>query len=242
MSDETTAAIRKKCRGANIELVGEIQGAPQSGNVRRRAAPCFFPTQAERGLWHGHGRSAHVRERRSYAATAGPALRSFLPMWGFVCETEQDYLGAIDRVHQIRPTSCREKAFREYHYLRMARDYVAQYEKEIGLHVHGKRALQAHERGKGHTSRSSRFQSTESSALRPAKQIAFAAVHSFKTAADGFSRTPDATSGQRACGQVPGRNRLPRKSSNTLPARFAMLLPGRASGSTKLQPAARYRP
>ena len=55
-------------------------------------------------------------------------------MWSisiYVCRYERDYLDAIRRVGEISPQACREKAMREFHYLRMAKDYVIEYEKEI---------------------------------------------------------------------------------------------------------------
>ena len=50
---------------------------------------------------------------------------------GFVCRYEPDYVNAIRRVGEISPQTCREKAMRDFHYLRMAKDYLAEYEKEI---------------------------------------------------------------------------------------------------------------
>jgi glycosyltransferase involved in cell wall biosynthesis len=50
---------------------------------------------------------------------------------GFVCARYDDYVGAIDSVATISPYACRDKAMREFHYLRMATDYVIEYEKEI---------------------------------------------------------------------------------------------------------------
>jgi glycosyltransferase involved in cell wall biosynthesis len=55
------------------------------------------------------------------------------PDTGFVCMTDADYSAALEKIDTIRPAACRERALREYHYLRMARDYVAQYEYEAGL-------------------------------------------------------------------------------------------------------------
>ena len=45
VSDETTAAIREKCRHADIELVGEIQGARRA-ELFAGAKAFLFPTQA----------------------------------------------------------------------------------------------------------------------------------------------------------------------------------------------------
>jgi hypothetical protein len=55
---------------------------------------------------------------------------------GFVCRYEPDYVNAIRCVDQISPETCREKAMRDFHYVRMARDYVAEYEKEIATKRH----------------------------------------------------------------------------------------------------------
>jgi glycosyltransferase involved in cell wall biosynthesis len=53
---------------------------------------------------------------------------------GFVCRYEPDYLNAIRRVGEIKPQTCRDKAMRNFHYLRMAKDYLGEYEKEIRAH------------------------------------------------------------------------------------------------------------
>jgi glycosyltransferase involved in cell wall biosynthesis len=53
---------------------------------------------------------------------------------GYICRYEPDYLNAIRRISEISPRTCREKALRDFHYLSMARDYVAEYEKEIRSH------------------------------------------------------------------------------------------------------------
>jgi hypothetical protein len=47
-----------------------------------------------------------------------------------VCTTEDDYRVAFSRLDEIRPEACREKALRDFHYLRMASDYVVEYQKE----------------------------------------------------------------------------------------------------------------
>ena len=50
---------------------------------------------------------------------------------GFVCKEADDYVAAINSVAGISPQTCRDKAMKEYHYLRMAADYIIEYEKEI---------------------------------------------------------------------------------------------------------------
>ena len=49
------------------------------------------------------------------------------PETGFVCRDRQDYLDAIDHLGTIQPEACRTRAIRDFHYLRMAGDYVREY-------------------------------------------------------------------------------------------------------------------
>lgn len=55
---------------------------------------------------------------------------------GFTCDTLAEYAAAAERVHEIRPQACRDRATREFHDQVMARRYVAEYERELGrLHT-----------------------------------------------------------------------------------------------------------
>ena len=53
------------------------------------------------------------------------------PDVGFVCKDYEDYVEAVHRISDVSPRACRDKAMRDYHYLKMAAGYVAEYEKEI---------------------------------------------------------------------------------------------------------------
>lgn len=53
------------------------------------------------------------------------------PDVGFVCSTMEEYVRAVERAPEIPPAACREKAMREFHYLRMAREYAAHYQRII---------------------------------------------------------------------------------------------------------------
>ena len=50
---------------------------------------------------------------------------------GFVCKDENEYLAAIDNIGSITPQACRAKAMRDFHYLRMAGDYVTEYKRQM---------------------------------------------------------------------------------------------------------------
>ncbi|MDE5106833.1 MAG: glycosyl transferase family 1, partial [Trichodesmium sp. St17_bin3_1_1] len=50
---------------------------------------------------------------------------------GFICGKLNEYIAAVERLNEISPQACREKAMRDFHYLTMAANYLKEYEKEI---------------------------------------------------------------------------------------------------------------
>ncbi|HEY2394001.1 MAG TPA: glycosyltransferase [Candidatus Angelobacter sp.] len=128
-SEETTAAIRAMCNHPNIELVGEIQGE-RKAELFAGARALLFPTQANEAFGAVMA-EALMSGTPVICSNHGACEEIITPDVGFVCSTEQDYLAAISRVQEIKPADCRDKAFRDYHYLRMAKDYVEQYRVEI---------------------------------------------------------------------------------------------------------------
>jgi glycosyltransferase involved in cell wall biosynthesis len=50
---------------------------------------------------------------------------------GFLCRGESEFAEVIGRIGGILPAACREKALRDYHYLRMAEDYLREYRVEM---------------------------------------------------------------------------------------------------------------
>jgi glycosyltransferase involved in cell wall biosynthesis len=128
-NEETTAVIREKCRHANIELVGEIQGA-RKAEMFAGARALLFPTQTNEAFGTVMA-EALISGTPVISSNHGACGEIISPDVGFVCDTEQDYLAAISCVQEIEPADCRDKAFRDYHYLRMAKDYVEQYKFEI---------------------------------------------------------------------------------------------------------------
>jgi glycosyltransferase involved in cell wall biosynthesis len=47
---------------------------------------------------------------------------------GFLCVTEDEFVDALGRAGGIDPQACRARALRDFHYHRMARDYIREYE------------------------------------------------------------------------------------------------------------------
>jgi glycosyltransferase involved in cell wall biosynthesis len=50
---------------------------------------------------------------------------------GFVCKDMDDYASAVNNIASIKPKTCREKAMKDYHFMKMTTDYIDEYQKEI---------------------------------------------------------------------------------------------------------------
>jgi glycosyltransferase involved in cell wall biosynthesis len=129
-SEEANTSIREKYSHSDIELAGEIQGN-RKAELFAGARALLFPTQLNEAF--GAVMAEALMSGTPVISSNRGACREIISSdVGFVCETEQDYMEATDRLHQIKPVDCREKALRDYHYLRMAGDYVEQFKQEIG--------------------------------------------------------------------------------------------------------------
>jgi glycosyltransferase involved in cell wall biosynthesis len=129
VSEQANTAVRELCTQANIELLGEIQGR-RKAEIFAGARALLFPTQVNEAFGAVMA-EALMSGTPVICSNRGACPEIVAPDVGFVCATEPDYLAAIDRVHEIKPRACRDKALRDYHYLRMARDYAEQYRQEI---------------------------------------------------------------------------------------------------------------
>jgi glycosyltransferase involved in cell wall biosynthesis len=53
------------------------------------------------------------------------------PETGIVCDSEEEWRGALNRLSELSPVRCREVALAKYHYKRMTKDYLREYQREI---------------------------------------------------------------------------------------------------------------
>ena len=121
--------LREIAAGANVRFAGEVFGE-QKAELLAGARALLFPTQFN----------------EAFGLVIAEALASGTPVIcsdkgacpelvsddvGFVCATMDDYLVAFRDLDRISSASCRQKAERDLHYLRMARDYVREYELQI---------------------------------------------------------------------------------------------------------------
>jgi glycosyltransferase involved in cell wall biosynthesis len=123
-------ALRVESAGADVELRGEVWGS-EKAELLAAARALLFPTRVNEafGLVIAE---ALMSGTPVIASDRGACPELVTSDVGFVCSTMDDYRHAFASLDAIEPRDCREKAMRDYHYLRMAREYVAEYETEIG--------------------------------------------------------------------------------------------------------------
>jgi glycosyltransferase involved in cell wall biosynthesis len=112
----------------NVEYVGYVDGAAKA-DLLAGARALFFPTQIGEafGLVAAE---ALMSGTPVIGSRHGAVPEVITPDTGFLCDTVDDYAAAAERAHEISPAACRARAMSEFHYLRMAARYVAEYEIE----------------------------------------------------------------------------------------------------------------
>lgn len=126
---ESIRRVAELCREAGATYVGDVRGR-RKAELLAGARAFLFPTHVEEAFGLGMA-EALMSGTPVICSDRGACPEVISPDVGFVCRTEDEYAAAVERVADISPGACREKAMREYHYLRMAADYVGEYEKEV---------------------------------------------------------------------------------------------------------------
>jgi glycosyltransferase involved in cell wall biosynthesis len=124
--------ITSLCREIGAEYVGDVRGR-QKAELLAGAKAFLFPTRVDEAFGLGMV-EALMSGTPVICSDRGACPEIITRDVGFVCRYEPDYLNAIRRVGEIKPQTCRDKAMRNFHYLRMAKDYLGEYEKEIRAH------------------------------------------------------------------------------------------------------------
>lgn len=126
---ESINRVAEMCAGVGAKYVGDVRGK-QKAELFAGAKGLLFPTKLNEafGLVMVE---ALLSGTPVICSDRGACPEVITPDVGFVCKEEDDYVAAINRIDSISPAACRDKAVRQYHYLKMAADYVAEYQKEI---------------------------------------------------------------------------------------------------------------
>jgi len=121
--------VAEMCRRSSAAYLGDVRGAAKA-ELFAGAKALLFPTR----LNEAFGLvvvEALMSGTPVICSDSGACPEVVSPEVGFVCRSREDYVEAVNRVGEISPRACREKAMKEFHYLRMAADYVKQYELEL---------------------------------------------------------------------------------------------------------------
>jgi glycosyltransferase involved in cell wall biosynthesis len=121
--------IDSLCRQIGAHYVGDVRGK-RKAELLAGAKGFIFPTRVDEAFGLGMA-EALMSGTPVICSEKGACPELITPDVGFVCRNDRDYVAALQNVVKISPQACREKAMREFHYQRMAADYVSEYEKEI---------------------------------------------------------------------------------------------------------------
>jgi glycosyltransferase involved in cell wall biosynthesis len=121
--------IKQQTERAGMVYLGEIWG-DHKAQIFANARAFLFPTQINEafGLVMAE---ALMSGTPVICSTHGACPELISPDVGFVCQSHEDYLQAVDRLDEISPKACREKAMAQFHYLQMAKSYVQQYQQQL---------------------------------------------------------------------------------------------------------------
>ena len=130
MNYETIRNVAELCREAGAEYLGDVRGE-RKADLLAGAKAVLFPSRLNEGC-------PLVILEAMMSGT--PAISSRCGGWvevvtaetGILCDTEDEWSAAIDRLSTISPKRCREIALERYHYRRMVKDYLREYCREMG--------------------------------------------------------------------------------------------------------------
>jgi len=126
---ESINQVAAMCRQVKAVYVGDVRGKAKA-ELLAGAKAFLFPTKLDEAFGLGMV-EALMSGTPVVCSDRGACPEIISPDVGIVCREQSDYVAAVDHVAAISPQACRHKAMTEYHYLRMAANYVVEYEKEI---------------------------------------------------------------------------------------------------------------
>lgn len=128
-SYERIANVQEMCRQVNARYVGDVRGK-EKAELLAGAKAFLFPTKVDEAFGLGMV-EALMSGTPVICSDKGACPEVISSDVGFVCRDMDDYVAAISKIADISARTCRDKAMKNYHYLRMSADYIAEYEKEI---------------------------------------------------------------------------------------------------------------
>lgn len=124
--------VSARCAEVGARYVGDARGLWKA-ELLAGARALLFPTRAPEGFGLVLA-EALMSGTPVIASDRGACPEIITPEVGFVCRGEEDYIAAVERLSEISPRACRQRAERNFHYLGMAAGYVREYGREISAH------------------------------------------------------------------------------------------------------------
>jgi glycosyltransferase involved in cell wall biosynthesis len=131
---ESIRRVAEMCREVGAEYVGDVKGQ-RKAELLAGAKAFLFPTRVVEAFGLGMV-EALMSGTPVICSDRGACPEIISSDVGFVCRNRDELGAAVNRISEIPPRACRDKAMKDYHYLRMAADYVVEYEKEIARNGH----------------------------------------------------------------------------------------------------------
>jgi glycosyltransferase involved in cell wall biosynthesis len=126
---ETVERVSAMCRKAGAEYLGDVRGM-RKAELLANARALLFPSRLNEGC-PLVVMEALVSGTPVIATRKGGTAEILTPDTGILCAREEDWPDALDRIDGISPHRCREHVIERFHYRRMVRDYLREYEAEI---------------------------------------------------------------------------------------------------------------
>jgi len=117
------------CDRPGVDFVGDVQGAEKRALLAGARALLHPSTYAE--ACPLTILEAMVSGTPVLATPWGGTPELVSDDVGFLCASEDEFVESLARLGEIDPHACRARALRDFHYHRMARDYVREYEAAI---------------------------------------------------------------------------------------------------------------
>jgi glycosyltransferase involved in cell wall biosynthesis len=114
--------VQQMCREAGATYVGDVRGR-EKAELLAGARGFLFPTKLDEAFGLGMV-EALMSGTPVICSDRGACTEIITPDVGFTCNSEDQYIAAIEKIGNIAPNTCREKACRDYHYRVMAANYA----------------------------------------------------------------------------------------------------------------------
>ncbi|HKO57010.1 MAG TPA: glycosyltransferase, partial [Thermoanaerobaculia bacterium] len=116
----------RMCDVPGVEYVGDMQGEDKRALLANAAAlihPSRYAEACPLTILE-----AMVSGTPVLATPSGGTPELMSEEVGFLCNTDDEFVQALEKIGTIDPHACRARALRDFHYRRMAGDYVREYE------------------------------------------------------------------------------------------------------------------